>query len=156
MENKGKLLVTTQASKNRKIIFGVFSIMMLLLAILFIINFEIFREMGNDLFDNSTIGIILGIFLILSFIMYPVIGFIGFKSYCNVYENSVTGMTGLSISHPNEPMQKFDINYNEIINVTESGKTIFIHTQYTKYEILAMTNRDEAIKEIKKRMTGNE
>lgn len=72
-----------------------------------------------------------------------------------VYENSVVGMTALSMNQPNMPMQKFAINYSEINNVTETGKTICIYTVYATYEVLALHNRSEAVNEIRKRISKN-
>ena len=80
---------------------------------------------------------------------------IGSRSYCDVYENSVVGMTALSMNRPNMPMQKFAINYSEINNVTEAGKTICIYTAYATYEVLALHNRSEAVNEIRKRISKN-
>ena len=53
------------------------------------------------------------------------------------------------------PMQKFAINYSEINNVTETGKTICIYTVYATYEVLALHNRSEAVNEIRKRISKN-
>lgn len=80
---------------------------------------------------------------------------LGSRSYCDVYENSVVGMTALSMNQPNMPMQKFAINYSEINNVTETGKTICIYTVYATYEVLALHNRSEAVNEIRKRISKN-
>lgn len=52
-------------------------------------------------------------------------------------------------------MQKFAINYSEINNVTETGKTICIYTVYATYEVLALHNRSEAVNEIRKRISKN-
>lgn len=64
-------------------------------------------------------------------------------------------MTALSMNRPNMPMQKFAINYSEINNVTEAGKTICIYTAYATYEVLALHNRSEAVNEIRKRISKN-
>lgn len=154
MENKGKLLVSTKTSGGMKTLQLVFSILELCLGIFFLLNFRIIGDMGEELLDSRTIGIVIGIVLVIMMFSYPVFIIIGNRSYCDVYENRVTGITGMSLKNPNAPMQKFDIGYDEIINVTESGKTIFIHTFYMTYEVLAMTRRSDAVKEIRKRMIG--
>lgn len=154
MENRGKLLVSTKTSGGMKTFQLVSNILMLCLGIFFLLNSGIFGDMGEDMLGNKTIGIVLGWFLVIMPFTYPVFTIIGNRSYCDVYENTVTGMTGLSLSNPNAPMQKFDIGYDEIMNVTESGKTIFLHTSYMTYEVLAMSHRSDAVKEIRKRMTG--
>ena len=104
--------------------------------------------------DMGAAGVIFGIFFGFSFLISPVFAVIGNRSHCNVYENGVAGITGLSLSHPNTPMQSFCISYDEIVNVTESGRTIFIYTKFCTYEILAMKNRAEAVQIIRSRMSG--
>ena len=69
--------------------------------------------------------------------------------------NDTRSMTALSMNRPNMPMQKFAINYSEINNVTETGKTICIYTAYATYEVLALHNRSEAVNEIRKRISKN-
>jgi len=156
MENKGKLLVSTKTGSGMKMVQTIFSIFMLLLSVFFIfaLSSGIFREMGKDIFDNNAIGNIIGIILIALMFAYPVLVIIGNRSYCNVYENSVVGITGMNLSHLSHPMERFELSYNEIYNVTESGKTLFIRTSYKTFEVLAMKNRTEAVKEIRQRMTG--
>lgn len=155
MENRGKLLVSTKTSAGIKIFQLVSCIFSLILFLFFAFNFQLFRRMGADILGNATFGTILWFVMIMLFLLEPIICIMGNRSYCDIYENSIIGVTALSFSHPNTPMQKFDITYNEIINVTESGKTLCIYTAYATYEVLAMTNRPEAIKEIRARMSGN-
>ncbi len=80
-----------------------------------------------------------------------------FKSYCAVYEKGVVGTTGMAEIRDGKkdaPQQDFELAYSDIVNVTESGKTILIYTNYGTFEVLALKNRVEATQEIRKRMTG--
>lgn len=100
------------------------------------------------------IAMVLGI-AIIAFAAYGIAGaFLGGRSYCDVGENGVAGMTALSRNQPNMPMQKFSVRYSEISNVTESGKIICIYTPHATYEVLAVRNRAEAVREIRSRMRG--
>lgn len=162
MENKGKLLVTTKAGiASKPVQLGislVSCIFMIVLGIWFLTNMETWNRMGRDLFNNETIGtlimLLLSIFMIGYSVFIMIVNIIGSRSYCAVYENSVVGMTALSMNKPSASMQKFDISYAEINNVTETGKTIIIYTPYASYEVMAANNRSEALKEIRKRMSG--
>ena len=160
MENtKGNLLVSTKSSATeRKTMQTVASVIVIILG-LFILSLNDFTaQIAKDLLGKASYSWFVDFIIIVAFLVSPCFGlfttFLASKSYCDVYENAVSGMTGLSISNPKAPMQNFDIAYDEILNVTESGKTIYIYTQYTTYEVLALKNRVEAVNEIRARMTG--
>ena len=78
----------------------------------------------------------------------------GFKSYCDVYENVIAGISGKSANKNAAPQQNFELSYADIVNATESSKTIFIYTVYGNFEVLALKNRVKATEEIRKRMKG--
>ena len=122
-------------------------------------NFKIFRQMGYELFDNAQIGTVIGVFLIIFLFAYPVyaviVTFFGSSPYCEVYENMVVGKSALSRRTPNTPMQKFEISYSEITNVTEAGKRLILYTQYANYEVLALKNCAEAVRIIRERIQEN-
>ena len=63
-------------------------------------------------------------------------------------------MTGVTGPTANAAMQNFEIGYDEILNVTESGETLCLYTPYEKYTVLALVNRAEALREIRARMCG--
>lgn len=160
--NRGKLVVSTKADeKGRKvaIIFGggFLIILAIILEIALFTKNGLAKDMAKDLLGNSSLSWIFQIFP-LSLFGYAcfnlIVVFLGSKSYCDVYEYAVEGMTALSRTNPNSPMQHFEIQYQDIANITESGKMLCIYTQYTTYEVLAMRNRAEALKEIRMRMTG--
>lgn len=159
MENqeRGKLLVSTKATATGRKAFQIgAAALFIVLAGSMIPNFDIFREMGRDMFRSSETGEILGWVLIVGLLAMAAFGlittFLGSQSFCDVYENAVVGKTALSRNQPNTPMQSFELNYNEITNVTEAGKSLIIYTNYMKYEVLALKNRTEALREIRKRM----
>lgn len=62
---------------------------------------------------------------------------------------NIAGKTALSKRNPNEPMQDFYLNYNQILNVYEMQNRIIIDTATRSYEVLATINRQEAIIQIK-------
>lgn len=154
MENRGKLLVSTKTGAGMKALLTVFSVIMLIVGVFLAFNFKFFREFGKDVLDNATIGIIIGLVALAYLFLYPVFAIIGNRSYCEIYENAVVGTTGLSFSQPNMPMQKFEITYDEIKNITVSGKTLHIFTQYVTYDVLAMKNRLAAANEIRVRLSS--
>lgn len=86
-------------------------------------------------------------------------GFIRGKSHCDVYEEGVVGVTmgkkdGARASFGSQ--QSFDLTYGDIINVTDSGKTICIYTAYGSFEVWAgnRQSREQAVQEIRSRMAG--
>lgn len=154
MENRGKLLISTKTKAGRKTLLTVCSVIMLIMGTFIAFNFNLFRELGKEVLDNATIGVIIGLVAVVYLFLYPVITMIGNRSYCEIYENAVVGMTSLSLSQPNMPMQKFEITYDEIMNTTEAGKTLHIYTQYATYDVLAMKNRSAVANEIRARISS--
>lgn len=130
----------------------IISILLFGVGVLVIAAFDMFKEI------DRTWGPILGYAAVAFFFGYGVFNLVtafqGSKSFCDVYENVVVGKTGLSYRDPKAPMQDFEISFQEIMNVTESGKTLLIYTEYATYEVLALKNREKAAKEIRARMTG--
>ncbi len=154
MGDKGKLIVSTKAvAAGRKIYILVVGIFMILLGL-----FALMNEDMADMFGRGDTAKLLyyamcavlvggGVFMLLG-------SFKGFKSYCDVYEKGVVGTTGMSANKNAAPQQNFELAYSDIVNVAESGKTIFIYTNFGNFEVLALKNRVEATQEIRKRMTG--
>ena len=162
MENKGKLLVSTKSAASKlKTVQLIASAIPVFFGFLLLIIFsamDLWRDFGREVLGDASLGWIAGLFIIIVLIAWPVhqllTTFVGSKSYCDVYENGVEGLTGLKLKDPNSPMKSFDIGYDEILNVSESGTQILIYTQYTTYNVLAMVNRAEALKEIKARVAA--
>lgn len=150
--NMGELLVSTKTGAGRKTVQFVCCVFEFILGLSMLFCIKLVQEAADELS-----GIMVALCLVVGFmcIISPILFIIGSKSHCNVYENGVTGITSLSLSHPNTPMQNFRITYDEIINVAEARNTLYIYTKYTTYEILAITNRAVAIESIRSRMSGN-
>lgn len=150
---KGRLLVSTKtAAAGRKTVTLVICIALFLVGIFVMANGEAFYKLSHQ--HYRLISAALGIFIFTYALYMLLAAFMGGRSYCEVYEHAVAGMTAMSRNQPNMPMQKFDIAYGDIKNVTETGKTICIYTPYAQYEVLALHNRAEAVAEIRNRMSG--
>ncbi len=150
MSDMGKLIVSTKVGAKTKSILVVCCVIEFIMGIFMISSIGILQEA----LDSPLGGLLLGLMPGGLCLCYPFLVILGQKSYCEVHENGVVGMTGLSLSNPNAPMQKFSLAYNEIINITESSRTLLIYTQYATYEVLAREHRKEALMEIRNRMLG--
>lgn len=151
----GKLLISTKTGTGMKTFQTVCCVLEVIIGIVLFCSIGFLKTVFEEMLDIGAVGVIVGILGGFSCLFSPVFVIIGNRSHCNVYENGVAGITGLSLSHPNTPMQSFCISYDEIVNVTESSKTIIIYTKYCTYEILAIKNRAEAIQIIRSKMSGN-
>ena len=151
VSNLGRLVVSTKIGKKMKSMLTVCCIVEILIGICMIFSISILQEALDSTLGGLLLGLIPGCLWLCS----PFSVILGHKSYCDVHENGVSGMTALNLNNPNAPMQKFSIAYDEIINVTESTKTLIIYTQYAVYEVLAREHRKEALEEIRNRMLSN-
>lgn len=155
--NTGKLLVSTKSTAaGRKTVVMVSSAILIILGIA-----TIFVSYGTpaleEMIDRTwgpILGLVLGVFMIGEAAFNLITLNQNSKSYCDVYENAVLGRTCLSYSSPNTPVQNFTLSYDEIANVTESGKNIIIYTKYTQLEVVALKNRAEAVRAIRARIGG--
>lgn len=159
MEDYGDLIVSTKAmAVGRKVYIYVVSAFLILLGFVCFISGPVFEEMAGDLFHRPSMGAVLQFGLAavsIGFGAFMLIGsFLGFKSYCDVYERGVKGTTGMSANKNAAPQQNFQLSYRDILNVTESGKTIFLYTNHGNFEVLALKNRAEAVQEIRRRIAG--
>ena len=75
------------------------------------------------------------------------------RSYCEIYENAIAGKTAMSGNDTKSVMEDFEISYNDISSVSQSGKFIIIYTKYANYRVLANNNRDEAARQIRSRLS---
>ncbi len=149
---KGKLIVSTKSSAGkRKTVLLICSIIMYAFGVLILFTREAFSSMG-------TMGDLLWLVGWIWPILYPtynlILVFAGSKSYCDVYEDGVSGRTALSRNNPGIPMQDFEISFSEIVNVTNAGKRIMIYTKFATFEVMALQNCAPAVSEIRSRMTG--
>ena len=157
VESRGKLLVSTKTTMvGIKIFAVIYSIILLAMgfgALGLAFSDDLIFSMAWDF--KISMGVIkaccigAAIFFIALSIWYLISTFLGSKSFCEVYENAVVGTTTL---YAKGGMQKFELNNNEIVNVTESGRTIIVYTSYEKYQVLANKNRAEAIRAIRERI----
>ena len=125
-----------------------------------LLNREIFASMGADLFHSVTAGQILGWGCIIFFAAWPTYMLLvtskGTKSYCDVYEEAVVGVTAFNPSNQSAAMQHFELPYAQIINVTESKYNLTFYTNHGSYEVMALKKRREAMQEIRARMNGGQ
>ncbi len=161
MNNMGKLIVSTKAAAaGRKIYLFIVDAIVILVGIMGLLDSEIFVDAFADMLGNRSTGMFfhysLCIFLIGFGAYMFIASYFGFKSYCDVYENGVVGISGMSANKNAAPQQSFELSYNDIVNATESGKTIFIYTTYGNFEVLALKNRVQATQEIRKRIKGGQ
>ena len=163
METKGNLVVSTESksTKTRVYVAGaILCVMGFALAIFFLVNFDSFSKMGREVFGSKPVGVIFGVILVaLGFIgapMYVLINATKANSFCEVYENAVIGTTGLDAKFTNTQdggtVQKFELKYEDIENVTDNGKIICIYTKYATYKVGAFSNCSEAVREIRARI----
>lgn len=127
----GELLVSTKTgAAGRKVLLCVLCPLLILLGIFIMATPEAFYELSHQ--HYRLIAILIGSVLIGYALFCLITTFLGSRSYCDVYENSVVGMTTLSMNQPNMPMQKFAINYSEINNVTELERQ-FVSTLFMQH-----------------------
>lgn len=152
---KDKLLVTTKEEQTgRMMILGISCAVVVCMGIFCLSVPEAFKALSRR--NYQIISFLLGIGMIAYAVFMCVSVWLGKKSYVAAYENRVVGTTALSLSDAKAPMQNFELHYEEIVNVSESGKTITIYTAYEKYNVLALKNRGEIIRAIRQRMSGNQ
>ncbi len=157
MEDKGELIISTKAvAVGQKGIMIAAGALMILLGMFMGVDKRVTSSIASgtqeELIHYAVISLLFGAG---GYVIYA--AFKRFKSYCAVYEKGVVGITGMaemSGAKKGAPQQDFELAYSDIVNVTESDKTILIYTNYGNFEVLALKNRAEATREIRKRMTG--
>lgn len=161
MKGKGNLLISTKSSApNTKIISAAIGFIpdLILLLLFFIIGFDGVRRLGRELFGNASMGFIIFIAVIAFSLGFNVFNIIvacnSSRSYIDVYEYGIAGKTTLSWANPNAPVQDFELPYSEIKNISDSKKNIIIYTAYHTYEVLASRNHDQALQEIRNRISN--
>lgn len=96
----GELLVSTKTgAAGRKVLLCVLCPLLILLGIFIMATPEAFYELSHQ--HYRLIAILIGSVLIGYALFCLITTFLGSRSYCDVYENSVVGMTALSMNQPN-------------------------------------------------------
>lgn len=147
---RGNLVASTRSNAIvQRIIFFIIAILLFFAGITMIVNFREYSILiGWDVFKSIMVGYIISVIVIFFCFAYCARLIISVLSYCEVYEECVVGVTNSF----KEPVQKFEISYNDIKNVTESGKVINIYTSYATHTVFAMKNRAKVIEEIRARI----
>lgn len=155
MSEKGNLIVSTkqdQSGINRG--FLVYAVFLVFISIFMFSETgrNICMEIGFDFFGGRSgikmgelLAVVIGGMCLGCAVMIFVAIFKGKPSYCDVYENVVTGRP-LSIA-----AQEFTVCYNEIESAKEENGNIVLITKYGKYIVGAPVNRTQALKEIHSR-----
>lgn len=100
VSDMGRLIVSTKVGNRIKSILLICCIVEFLIGIFMLSSIEILQISLNSELGGLLFGLIVG-GLCLS---HPFLIILGHRSCCNVYENGVEGMTGLSLSNLNAPM----------------------------------------------------
>lgn len=155
-EQRGALIVSTKSQAvGRKTFAIVFCGLLYVLAIASFFNRESFISTGFRLFHSVTAGEIFSWIIVMILFAWPTYLLLfsakRAKSYCDVYENVVTGATVVDKNNPN--MQRFELAYHQIASVGEKKSSIILHTDHGSYEVLALKNRTEAIQAIRSRLS---
>lgn len=145
---KGSLIVSTKKAQTKRLtLVGICGVIMIGFGLLCIIFSDIFDEV----FGSAVVAYVVGI----AMIAYPAYQFLviwlGQKSYVEVYENCIEGITALS---GKSNMEQFQLQYPDILNVSASKYRISIHTQYATYEVQAMVNKDRAVEVIRNQIAA--
>ncbi len=163
MGGKGRLIVSTKGSlAGIAIVLVLMSAIPFFLGIWWMSNEEMSAEIAVEVFGTYKYRLIqygVGFALLLSAASTFAINLKSNRSYCDVYEEGVVGVTG-KVYHLwtlNEPQQSFDLAYGDIINVTDSGKTFCIYTAYGSFEVVKKgrkAEQEQVLREIRDRMAG--
>ena len=147
MLTRGNLLVSTKSSSSGKqTVRAVCCVLMIIMGLVFLaIPFD-------EIFGSAVFGYIISLVVVIDGVFNLILVSKNSKSYCDVYEYAVVGTTSLSWNTPNAPVQDFELRYHEIKNVTDSGKSIVIYTDYATYNVVAAENCASAVSAIRSRM----
>lgn len=167
MGDKGRLIVSTKTSAAQNALAGVVaSAAMFILALIWFsvdgIEEDCARLVLKIFGSFKMTGLLyygFGLFAIFEGIYLFAINYKRNQSYCEVYEEGVVGVTGKNyrLRDINESPQGFDLAYEDIINVTDSGKTFCIYTAYGSFEVVKKgrkAEQEQMLREIRDRMAG--
>mgnify|MGYP001630835424 FL=1 len=148
---KGKLLVTTKNSTAMTVLDWVCGVVLVILGIVYMFNETMSRamtELAWSVFRSPGAGEVLQIIVMVFLLCCAAVCFTLPLSRCDVYEGGVTGTTKLTLT---KGLRKFELSYRDIMNVTVSGKKLKIHTPAGSYEVMATSNRMEAMRIIQEK-----
>ena len=144
----GKMVVSTKKDSKKTKVKAIVAIIIFGIMVMFALT-----SLTRDTNEETTIIIAIVMMAALVFVATAILRAVtNTKSYCDVYEYGVSGVT----RPDSKSMQtkNFQVFYNEIINVTDSNeKIIFIYTKYETYAASSLVNQAEAVNEIRKRLT---
>lgn len=160
-EERGKLILSTKETALTKVAVVVACAICFVIGLVILVNLSMETDFYQFKLFGPSAGWIFELVVAL-FLMgcAPVSIYQTNKSFCNIYDDGVTGRTVGIIGLFG--IQDFQIRYNEIVNVTKSSGRLTIYTNYTKYNVLAIDNNEKnkiikemAVKTIRNKMTGN-
>ncbi len=148
--SRGNLIVSTKsASAGRKIVTVISGCIIILLGIICFFVPDAFKSINRQW--GPLLGYACGILMIAYSVFEIMLVFFGTKSYCAVYENGISGITAFGIG-VKEPQQAVSLSFNEIENVSMSGKSIIVYTKFGKFLFSALKNGPEAMRAIRRGM----
>ena len=155
---RGNLIVSTRsAMTGRKVGTLMIAALFVFLGVFFLANEEVAYQMAWDLFRDLSLGEFLYIGVPAFFIGYAAFALIRVfklsKSYVEVYENAVVGVTEMNRKDSSQPMRSFELKYGDIVNVSEANRGIQLFTAYGTFSVTAAKNRWEAAEAIRHIMT---
>lgn len=143
-----KICSTKGGTSSRIVVVAVICLLFFLFAIFVIIGS--FRIDSDDR-EMTALSYFVGI----AFIVIPIVTILVIhqqnKSYLEVYETEVTGVTLMGIGRE---ASSFTLHYNEIVSVESTSKTIILRTAYAQYEAMALSNKETAVSAIRQRMAA--
>ncbi len=147
--NENLIISTKSASTGRKVAIVISSSVIILLGIICFFIPGAFKSINRQW--GPLLGYACGILMIAYSLFEIMLVFFGTKSYCAVYENGISGITAFGIG-VKEPQQAVSLSFNEIENVSMSGKSIIVYTKFGKFLFSALKNGPEAVQAIRRGM----
>ena len=157
--SKGKLLASTRsATLGRKVSILVIAAILLFFSFYLMANEKLMYEMARDLLGNVFLGNLLRFFLPMFFVAYAAYGvivvFLRGKSYVDVYERVIEGVTEYDLKNSSGSLQKFSIRSDELTNVSEAKNSIQIFTSYATFKVAAAKNRAQAVQALRAKLAN--
>lgn len=148
--SRGNLIVSTKsASTGRKIVTVISGCIIILFGIICFFVPNAFKSINRQW--GPLLGYACGILMIAYSVFEIAVVFFGTKSFCAVYENGISGITAFGFGIK-EPQQTVNLSFNEIENVSMSGKCIIVYTKFGKFLFSALKNGPEAVQAIRSGM----
>ncbi len=151
MLNENLIISTKSASTGRKNVAIVFNCITILICIICFFVCLFAPDVFKSIKLHPLLVFAFGIFAIISSTYDIAVAIFGTKSYCAVYENGISGITAFGLG-VKEPQQTVSLSFNEIENVSMSGKCIIVYTKFGKFLFSALKNGPEAVQAIRRGM----